>query len=210
MGLHHQNDAAFLPLFALLFFAVVSEVGVIVSPGVIGGAEAAPLLRPYFPAAGTAYSPYRFRGGWRGRSGSRGGGGGGSRIGGGGGRVGGFRARSGGGDRFGGGRSGFSPSGRNSPNAYVDESFAFDFLQQFGYIPERTNDNNSSKANSVSLETSIADFQRVAGIPQTGYLDKTTKTWMKRPRCVVKSAESSIRYGGSWTDGTIDRWISTF
>ena len=186
MGLQHQTDAAFLPLFSFLIFAVVSEVGVIISPGVIGGAEAAPLVRPYFPGAGTAYSPFRSRGagGWRGSGGSWGGGG--SRSGGGGSRVGGFRARSGGGDRFGGGgRSGFSPSGRYSPNGYVDESFAFDFLQQFGYIPAQANDNNSSKANSVSLETSIADFQRVAGIPQTGYLDKITKTWMKRPRCVV-------------------------
>ena len=87
------------------------------------------------------------------------------------------------------GRSPYSPYGRSGgrggggrsyASAYEDEQFAHEFLSQFGYIPKETA--NSTRSNSVSLETSIENFQRVAGIPQTGYLDKTTKAWMKRPR----------------------------
>ena len=80
------------------------------------------------------------------------------------------------------GRGGGGGGGRSYANAVVDEQFAHEFLAQFGYIPKEGA--NSTRANSVSIETSITKFQRVAGIPQTGYLDKVTKTWMKRPRFV--------------------------
>ena len=196
MRLNRVFDGIFQRSFALavLFLGVVLLHFVIPSD-FIGAADAAPMPQRYYSSAG--YSPYQRRGGGAsgfnprggGSGGGGGGSGGGSGDGGGVGSYGGSRRRygynangrgRGGGGGGGGGGGRYSPGGRASANSYDDEEFAQNFLLQFGYIPKESN--NSARANSVSLEGSIANFQRVAGIPQTGYLDKTTKAWMKRTR----------------------------
>ena len=196
----HRITIAFSPCLVTVVVAVVfvAVVGLAILP--ISHVDTAPMPQRYLSGYGSAGgggggSGYGYRGGggggggggsgYRSSSGVRqrygynaGGRGRGSILG-----SGGRRGNSGGGGGVGYGRR-YSPSGRPSSGGdVVDESFAHDFLQQFGYIPKEKNDSRAAaSANSVSLEGSIANFQRVAGIPQTGYLDKTTKQWMKRPR----------------------------
>ncbi|XP_022251649.1 matrix metalloproteinase-16-like [Limulus polyphemus] len=59
------------------------------------------------------------------------------------------------------------------------------YLKKFGYVDE-TSDKSSSLTDFNSLENSIKDFQRFAGLSETGVLDNDTITMMNMPRCGVK------------------------
>lgn len=59
------------------------------------------------------------------------------------------------------------------------------YLQRFGYM-DQTKGNSASLLTEETVINSIKDFQRFAGLNETGILDNQTFTMMNMPRCGVK------------------------
>lgn len=67
-----------------------------------------------------------------------------------------------------------------------DEGEALLYLQKFGYLEESTSFRSGAILATDSLTDALKDFQRFAGLNQTGELDNETITMMNTPRCGVK------------------------
>lgn len=59
------------------------------------------------------------------------------------------------------------------------------YLKKFGYVDD-TSDKSSSLTDFSSLVNAVKEFQRFAGLSETGILDNDTLTMMNMPRCGVK------------------------
>ncbi|KAG8201984.1 hypothetical protein JTE90_027456 [Oedothorax gibbosus] len=59
------------------------------------------------------------------------------------------------------------------------------YLQRYGYMNE-SNSNSASLISGEAVSSAIKDFQRFAGLLETGELDNTTLTMMNMPRCGVR------------------------
>ncbi|XP_035233830.1 stromelysin-3-like [Stegodyphus dumicola] len=59
------------------------------------------------------------------------------------------------------------------------------YLQKYGYMNESSS-NSASLVSEEAVSLAIKDFQRFAGLVETGKLDNTTLTMMNLPRCGVR------------------------
>lgn len=59
------------------------------------------------------------------------------------------------------------------------------YLQKYGYMND-SNPNTASLISAAAFSNAIKDFQRFAGLAETGNLDNTTLTMMNMPRCGVR------------------------
>jgi hypothetical protein len=57
-------------------------------------------------------------------------------------------------------------------------------LSQFQYISQ-------SRSGNQDVETAVRNFQKLAGIPETGRIDAATVTQMKKPRCGMPDMDES-------------------
>uniref|UniRef100_T1INB6 PNPLA domain-containing protein n=1 Tax=Strigamia maritima TaxID=126957 RepID=T1INB6_STRMM len=68
---------------------------------------------------------------------------------------------------------------------------ALTYLTQFGYVGGSSNDKGSLITEDY-IKKAVIEFQRFAGLNQTGILDNSTMTMMNMPRCGVKD---KVGYG---------------
>ena len=61
------------------------------------------------------------------------------------------------------------------------------YLMKYGYMDEvSSSPRSASLLHPDVMRNSIAEFQRFAGLAETGDLDDVTLEWMQKPRCGVK------------------------
>ena len=69
----------------------------------------------------------------------------------------------------------------------MNNQFLQMYLSKFGYMEEANKDmRTASLLHPSAVSNAIAEFQRFAGLNETGELDNTTIEWMHKPRCGVK------------------------
>ena len=93
------------------------------------------------------------------------------------------------------------------------------YLLKYGYL-DNANQLDQSLASTqdaegaVHLQAAISEFQRMAGVPETGEWDQATKSASKRPRCGVpdvgpltaiddSNAEEYVAFGTRWNKALI-------